>query len=38
MSGDFTKMVNESLADDRFPKRVTRGLIALFSKKGYVRD
>ena len=34
MSGDFTRMVNESLAHDRFPKGVMRGLIALLTKGG----
>ena len=34
MSGGFTKMVDELLGRDMFPKGVTRGFIALLLKEG----
>ena len=36
MGGDFTRMVNESLAREWFPKGATRGRIALLFKEGEV--
>lgn len=34
MSSDFTRMVNESLEEERFPKGLTKGRIALLFKDG----